>query len=78
MTEHTPNEPAMCAPNLPIASETLTTPAEAIPIATARFSCDGGKGAQGHPRVYLTLNSLTPTVCPYCSKVFIAAGTSHS
>ena len=37
-----------------------------------RVACDGGEGALGHPRVYLTVDPDTGFVeCPYCDKVFI-------
>ncbi len=35
-------------------------------------SCDGGKGALGHPEVYFTIASNeAEVVCPYCSKTFV-------
>lgn len=34
--------------------------------------CDGGKGALGHPRVFLHIERETgEAVCPYCSRVFV-------
>ena len=37
-----------------------------------RVSCDGGEGALGHPRVWLTLSPETGFVeCGYCDKKFI-------
>lgn len=37
-----------------------------------RVSCDGGEGALGHPRVWLSVDRETGTVeCSYCDKKFI-------
>ena len=41
-------------------------------VSKMRISCDGGGGALGHPRVWLTINRDTGMVeCPYCDKKFI-------
>ena len=34
-----------------------------------RISCDGGEN--GHPKIYLSVNSNEITVCPYCSHKFM-------
>ena len=40
-------------------------------VTQTRVCCDGGEGALGHPRVWLTINPETRMVeCPYCDKVF--------
>ena len=40
-------------------------------VTTRRVSCDGGEGALGHPRVYLTVDPEAGFVeCPYCDKRF--------
>ncbi len=37
-----------------------------------RVACDGGEGALGHPRVWLSLSHETGEVeCGYCDKRFI-------
>jgi len=37
-----------------------------------RVACDGGEGALGHPRVYLSLPQETGKVeCPYCDALFV-------
>lgn len=37
-----------------------------------RVACDGGQGALGHPRVWLTLDRATGVVeCGYCDKRFV-------
>ena len=46
-----------------------------------KVACDGGQGALGHPRVWLTLPEETGQIdCPYCDKRFIhksaAGGTA--
>ncbi len=34
-------------------------------------SCDGGEGAEGHPKVYLYVKpEMEYVVCPYCSHKF--------
>jgi len=36
-------------------------------VQSRRFSCDGGEGALGHPRVWLTIPLDTGWIdCPYC------------
>ena len=36
-------------------------------VDTWRVSCDGGEGALGHPRVWLSVPHETGVVeCPYC------------
>ena len=37
-----------------------------------RVACDGGEGALGHPRVWLSLSRTTGEVeCGYCDKKFV-------
>ncbi|QXM25908.1 zinc-finger domain-containing protein [Elioraea tepida] len=47
-------------------------PAETITVSETTVACDGGGGALGHPRVFLTLVDGR-VVCPYCSRVFVLA-----
>ena len=43
-------------------------------VNTWRVACDGGEGALGHPRVWLSLDPKTGWVeCGYCDKRFIHA-----
>lgn len=43
-------------------------------VTAMRVACDGGVGALGHPRVWLSINHDTGMVeCPYCDKRFIHA-----
>jgi uncharacterized Zn-finger protein len=45
---------------------------EIIEIENPAVACDGGKGALGHPRVYLTVKPGTDhIVCPYCSRKYV-------
>jgi len=44
-------------------------------VTQTRIVCDGGGGAQGHPRVWLTIPAETGYVdCGYCDKRFILKG----
>ncbi|WGF88163.1 zinc-finger domain-containing protein [Marinivivus vitaminiproducens] len=36
--------------------------------------CDGGTGALGHPREYMTLTRHGGNRCGYCSRLFLHAG----
>ncbi|SDX41950.1 zinc-finger domain-containing protein [Roseicitreum antarcticum] len=41
-------------------------------VTVYRVSCDGGEGAMGHPRVWLSIPHETGMVeCGYCDKRFI-------
>jgi uncharacterized Zn-finger protein len=49
-------------------------PPETETVTTPRVACDGGEGALGHPRVWLTVDSVLGYVeCPYCDKKFVLA-----
>jgi uncharacterized Zn-finger protein len=57
----------------------LTRPTHDAPetqiVRTARIACDGGEGALGHPRVWLTIPAATGWIdCPYCDKRYILEG----
>lgn len=43
-------------------------------VSTKTVACDGGEGALGHPRVYLTMDEEGKVVCPYCDRLFILQG----
>ena len=34
--------------------------------------CDGGRGALGHPKVYINLDKPEMNMCGYCGKRFVA------
>ena len=53
----------------------MTTHApETETVTTSRVACDGGEGALGHPRVWLTVDMAQGFVeCPYCDKKFVLA-----
>lgn len=44
---------------------------ETIVVETRTVACDGGGGALGHPRVYLTLSRSGEIDCPYCGRHFV-------
>ncbi|MEM7718359.1 MAG: zinc-finger domain-containing protein [Pseudomonadota bacterium] len=47
-------------------------PPETEVVTTMRVSCDGGGGALGHPRVWLSIDETVGWVeCGYCDKRFI-------
>ena len=48
-------------------------------VTTHRIACDGGEGALGHPRVWLTIPQDRGYVeCGYCDKRFVLAeGAGH-
>ncbi len=44
-------------------------------VTAHRISCDGGQGALGHPRVWLTIPEDKGWVeCGYCDKRFVLQG----
>lgn len=46
-------------------------PPEIIEVDHATVSCDGGGGALGHPKVYLSLERGGVVECPYCDRRFV-------
>lgn len=41
-------------------------------VSRTRIACDGGEGALGHPRIWLSIPEDTGWIdCPYCDKRFI-------
>lgn len=44
---------------------------EIIQVESKTVACDGGKGALGHPKVYLEMGENSEITCPYCSKKFV-------
>ncbi len=51
----------------------VSAPAEVQTVDTPVVACDGGNGALGHPRVFLTFGAERQLVCPYCSRTFVLA-----
>jgi uncharacterized Zn-finger protein len=45
------------------------TPEEVIEVTSRSVACDGGKGALGHPRIWLRIEGRE-AVCPYCSRTY--------
>ena len=53
-------------------STNTTPPPETESVTSKRISCDGGEGALGHPRVWLSIDPKTGWVeCGYCDKRYI-------
>ena len=44
---------------------------EIIEVETTRVACDGGRGALGHPKVYLEMGDEDFVECPYCDRRFV-------
>ncbi|MDP9127873.1 MAG: zinc-finger domain-containing protein [Pseudomonadota bacterium] len=49
------------------------SPPETITVETDTLHCDGGTGALGHPRIYMTMGAEGTVDCPYCSRHFVLA-----
>ncbi len=45
-------------------------PPETIEVEETTVACDGGGGALGHPKVYLTLKNGRAE-CGYCDRLFV-------
>jgi uncharacterized Zn-finger protein len=57
---------------------TVPPPPEVFEVESARISCDGGNGALGHPRVWLTINKDGYVDCGYCDRRYVLkAGAGH-
>ena len=51
---------------------TSPAPPETETVTSPRIACDGGEGALGHPRVWLSIDPRTGWVeCGYCDKRFV-------
>lgn len=48
-------------------------PIETVTVDSAKVACDGGKGALGHPRIYLNMGDKKSVDCPYCGRRFVLA-----
>lgn len=56
---------------------TPPAPPETEIVTSHRIACDGGEGALGHPRVWLSVDPEKGWVeCGYCDKRFVLAGDS--
>ncbi len=67
--------------DLPSVMNTPVEPPETIEVEQTTISCDGGGGALGHPRVFLSLAEKGRVECPYCDRLFLlkdgAGGGGH-
>jgi uncharacterized Zn-finger protein len=52
-------------------------PVEVIEVDSTRVACDGGDGALGHPRIFLTLSKKNEIDCPYCGRHFVLKQGAH-
>ncbi len=53
-------------------ASTGNPPPETETVTSMRVACDGGEGALGHPRVWLSIDPKTGFVeCGYCDKRFV-------
>lgn len=50
---------------------TVMSAAQKSEVETLKVHCDGGKGALGHPRVFLNLGDKGAVECPYCGHEFV-------
>jgi len=44
---------------------------ETIEVEKTKIACDGGKGALGHPRVFLNMGDKGQVECPYCGRAYV-------
>ena len=51
-------------------------PPEIIEVEDNNVWCDGGGGALGHPRVFLSLEGKGEVECPYCDCRFVLRALS--
>ena len=55
--------------------KSVPPPPEVIEVTARRVACDGGGGALGHPRVWMTIPFATGWVdCGYCDRRFVLRG----
>ncbi len=55
-----------------MSEKTQNPPPETEIVETTRIACDGGEGALGHPRVWLSMDEKLGWVeCGYCDKRFV-------
>lgn len=48
----------------------MRQPVEIIEVDHVEVACDGGNGALGHPRVFLTIEKQGEITCPYCGRLY--------
>ena len=62
---------------MPDGNVPTTMPAEVIAVNDRTVACDGGAGALGHPRIFMTIVK-DKVMCPYCSRIYVLkAGAGH-
>ena len=55
------------------AAQPLHPAPETQSVTSRRISCDGGEGALGHPRIWLTIPEAGWIDCPYCDARYVLA-----
>ncbi|CAH1635117.1 unnamed protein product [Spodoptera littoralis] len=68
------HSPKLVNPNWPVKLVAAIPPKK---ISGRIVWCDGGSGAEGHPRVYINLDKPGPQYCMYCSAGFVKAGNEE-
>ena len=62
-------------------ADLLSSAPETKEVSSTRIACDGGEGALGHPRVWLSIPAQVGFIdCPYCDARYIlkeGAGGHH-
>jgi uncharacterized Zn-finger protein len=51
---------------------------ETIEVHDTRVACDGGGGALGHPKVFLSLEREGRIECPYCGRLYVLAAGARA
>lgn len=52
-------------------------PPETLTVDSEKLHCDGGSGALGHPRVFLTMKD-GKVDCPYCGRRYVLSAHAAS
>ena len=53
-------------------------PPRTVEVTESRVACDGGGGALGHPRVWLTIGAEGYVDCGYCGARFVRSGAASA
>ena len=69
----------MVAERVPASEEFLLVDDREVVITSAMYvRCDGGNGPLGHPMEYMTLEKDGQTICKYCGRRYVHAGSPLS
>lgn len=53
------------------AADSLGMADEVVYSDSPKVCCDGGRGALGHPLIYMDMLAAGEIQCPYCSRRFV-------